>query len=141
MRCIYTVEFNLFTSASPASPTCTPPPLKRHGYAAAPRRPSSRRLFSTRVADTDVVIASYARTPIACFNGSFAPLSGPELGAVANAEAVRRAGLEPAQIQEAFLGNVVSAGIGQAPARQSVLKAGFPDFIRARPSTRCARPA
>ncbi|KAE9041228.1 Acetyl-CoA acetyltransferase [Phytophthora rubi] len=91
--------------------------------------PSSRRLFSTRVADTDVVIASYARTPIACFNGSFAPLSGPELGAIANVEAVKRAGLEPAQIQEAFLGNVVSAGIGQAPARQSVLKAGFPNFI------------
>uniref|UniRef100_A0AAV1VCX6 Acetyl-CoA acetyltransferase n=1 Tax=Peronospora matthiolae TaxID=2874970 RepID=A0AAV1VCX6_9STRA len=90
---------------------------------------SPRRLFSTRVADTDVVIASYARTPIACFNGSFAPLTAPELGAIANAEAVKRAGLEPAQIQEAFLGNVVSAGIGQAPARQAVLKAGFPTSI------------
>ncbi|KAL4159493.1 hypothetical protein PRNP1_000070 [Phytophthora ramorum] len=91
--------------------------------------PSSRRLFSTGVADTDVVIASYARTPVACFNGSFAPLHAPELGAVANVEAVKRAGIQPAQIQEAFLGNVVSAGIGQAPARQSVLKAGFPNFI------------
>ncbi|CAI5742420.1 unnamed protein product [Peronospora destructor] len=88
-----------------------------------------RRRFSTRVADTDVVIASYARTPIACFNGSFAPLEAPELGAIANIEAVKRAGLEPTQIQEAFLGNVMSAGIGQAPARQSVLKAGFPTFI------------
>ncbi|CAH0488437.1 unnamed protein product [Peronospora farinosa] len=93
------------------------------------RTVSSRRLFSTRVADTDVVIASYARTPIACFNGSFAPLQAPELGAIANIEAVKRAGLEPAQIHEVFLGNVVSAGIGQAPARQSVLKAGFPTFI------------
>ncbi|KAF1772281.1 Thiolase, C-terminal [Phytophthora cactorum] len=91
--------------------------------------PASRRLFSTSVADTDVVISSYVRTPIACFNGSFAPLQAPELGAIANAEAVKRANLEPAQIQEAFLGNVVSAGIGQAPARQSVLKAGFPNFI------------
>lgn len=72
---------------------------------------------------------SYARTPIAAFNGSLAALSGPELGAVANRAAVERAGLQPAQIQEAFLGNVVSAGVGQAPARQSVLKAGFPDFI------------
>lgn len=128
MRCIYTVEFNLFTSASP--PRLRVLPATEAPWlccCAAP--PLVRRLFSTRVADTDVVIASYARTPIACFNGSFAPLSGPELGAVANAEAVRRAGLEPAQIQEAFLGNVVSAGIGQAPARQSVLKAGFPDFI------------
>lgn len=76
-----------------------------------------------------MVIASYARTPIVPFNGSFAPLTGPELGAIANAAAVERAGLEPKQIQEAFLGNVVSAGIGQAPARQSVLKAGFPNFI------------
>jgi acetyl-CoA C-acetyltransferase len=76
-----------------------------------------------------VVIVSYARTPIAAFNGSLAALKGPELGAVANRAAVERAGLQPIQIQEAFLGNVVSAGIGQAPARQSVLKAGFPDCI------------
>lgn len=88
-----------------------------------------RRLFSTSVADSDVVIASYARTPIATFNGSFAPLHAPELGAIVNAEAVKRAGLQPEQIQEAFLGNVVSANIGQAPARQSILKAGFPNFI------------
>jgi acetyl-CoA C-acetyltransferase len=92
-------------------------------------RAAGRRLFSTHVADSDVVIASYARTPIACFNGSFAPLHAPALGAIANTVAVERAGLEPAQIQEVFLGNVVSAGIGQAPARQSVLRAGFPDFI------------
>lgn len=75
------------------------------------------------------MIVSYARTPIATFNGSFASLSGPELGAIANKAAVERAGLEPGQIQEAYLGNVVSAGIGQAPARQSILKAGFPNFI------------
>jgi acetyl-CoA C-acetyltransferase len=72
---------------------------------------------------------SYARTPIATFNGSFAPLTATELGAIANKAAVERAGLEPGQIQEAYLGNVVSAGIGQAPARQSILKAGFPNFI------------
>ncbi|CEG50519.1 acetyl-acetyltransferase [Plasmopara halstedii] len=89
----------------------------------------SRRLFSTSAADTDVVIVSYARTPITCFNGSFAPLQAPELGAIANAEAVKRANLTPDHIQEAFLGNVVSAGIGQAPARQSVIKAGFPTSI------------
>ncbi|RLN70977.1 hypothetical protein BBJ28_00014596 [Nothophytophthora sp. Chile5] len=88
-----------------------------------------RRFSTSRVADTDVVIASYARTPVATFNGSFAPLHAPDLGAVANIAAVERAGLTPAQIQEAFLGNVVSAGIGQAPARQAVLKAGFPNFI------------
>ncbi|TDH74258.1 hypothetical protein CCR75_006362 [Bremia lactucae] len=81
------------------------------------------------MADTDVVIVSYARTPITCFNGSFASLHAPELGAIANAAAVKRANLDPKQIQEAYLGNVVSAGIGQAPARQSILKAGFPSSI------------
>lgn len=91
---------------------------------------SCRRAFSTCVVrDTDVIIASYARTPITCFNGSFAPLSAPELGAIANTEAVKRAGLAPGQVQEVMLGNVVSAGIGQAPARQSILKAGFPTCI------------
>uniref|UniRef100_K3WL71 Acetyl-CoA acetyltransferase n=1 Tax=Globisporangium ultimum (strain ATCC 200006 / CBS 805.95 / DAOM BR144) TaxID=431595 RepID=K3WL71_GLOUD len=88
-----------------------------------------KRSFSTKVAPRDVVIVSYARTPIMPFNGSFASLSGPELGAIANKAAVERAGLQPNQIQEAYLGNVVSAGIGQAPARQSILKAGFPNFI------------
>lgn len=72
---------------------------------------------------------SYARTPIVPFNDVFASLTAPELGAIANKAAVERAGLQPNQIQEAYLGNVVSAGIGQAPARQSVLKAGFPNFI------------
>lgn len=72
---------------------------------------------------------SYARTPITPFNGAFASLTAPELGAIANKAAVERAGLQPNQIQEAYLGNVVSAGIGQAPARQSILKAGFPNFI------------
>jgi acetyl-CoA C-acetyltransferase len=75
------------------------------------------------------VIVSYARTPIATFNGSFAALTASELGAVANTAAVERAGIEKNQIQEVYMGNVVSAGIGQAPARQSILKAGFPDFI------------
>ncbi|DAZ94988.1 TPA: hypothetical protein N0F65_000620 [Lagenidium giganteum] len=88
-----------------------------------------QRQFSTKLGPRDPVIVSYARTPIATFNGSFAGLSGPELGAIANKAAVERAGLQPNQIQEAYLGNVVSAGIGQAPARQSVLKAGFPDMI------------
>ncbi|GLD96274.1 hypothetical protein PINS_up023908 [Pythium insidiosum] len=87
------------------------------------------RQFSSAVGPRDAVIVSYARTPIATFNGSFAGLSGPELGAIANKAAVERAGLEPGQIQEVYMGNVVSAGIGQAPARQSILKAGFPNHI------------
>lgn len=90
---------------------------------------AAQRQFSTAFGPRDAVIVSYARTPIAAFNGSFASLSGSELGAIANKAAVERAGLELGQIQEAYLGNVVSAGIGQAPARQSLLKAGFPDHI------------
>lgn len=71
------------------------------------------------------MIVSYARTPIATFNGAFANMTGPELGAIANKAAIERAGLSVNDIQEAYLGNVVSAAIGQAPARQSVLKAGM----------------
>ncbi|CAK4684132.1 unnamed protein product, partial [Aphanomyces euteiches] len=77
----------------------------------------------------DVVIVSYTRTPIATFNDAFAPLTAPELGVIANRAAIERAGISVHDIQEAYLGNVVSAGIGQAPARQSVLKAGIPDSV------------
>ncbi|KAF0722311.1 hypothetical protein Ae201684P_012600 [Aphanomyces euteiches] len=87
------------------------------------------RCFSTALAPRDVVIVSYARTPIATFNGAFASLTGPELGAIVNKAAIERAGITVNDIQEAYLGNVVSAGIGQAPARQSVLKAGIPESV------------
>ncbi|MBW2282788.1 MAG: acetyl-CoA C-acetyltransferase [Deltaproteobacteria bacterium] len=72
------------------------------------------------------IIASGARTPIGSFQGQFASLSAPELGAVAIQEAVRRAGATPEQVERAYMGNVLSAGIGQAPARQAVIKAGLP---------------
>ncbi|KAH9149782.1 hypothetical protein AeRB84_007263 [Aphanomyces euteiches] len=87
------------------------------------------RCFSTALAPRDVVIVSYARTPIATFNDAFAPLTAPELGVIANRAAIERAGISVHDIQEAYLGNVVSGGIGQAPARQSVLKAGIPDSV------------
>ncbi|CCI39996.1 unnamed protein product [Albugo candida] len=88
------------------------------------------RALSTRIRnEKDVVIVSYARTPIGTLNGAFQDLSGPELGVIANRESVKRAGISPNDIQEAFIGNVVSAGIGQAPARQSILKANFPERI------------
>ncbi|RQM27073.1 hypothetical protein B5M09_002260 [Aphanomyces astaci] len=90
---------------------------------------SFARHFSTALSPRDVVIVSYARTPIATFNGAFASLSAPELGAIANKAAIERAGISVNEIQEAYLGNVVSAAIGQAPARQSVLKAGIPDTV------------
>lgn len=75
------------------------------------------------------MIVSYARTPIAIFGGSFASLSGPEIAAVAIEAAIQRAGIEPHDIQEAYLGNVVSAGMGQAPTRQAILKAGLPESV------------
>src|SRR5260370_20455492 len=68
------------------------------------------------------VILSAVRTPIGKFQGGLAGLSAPELGGKAVAEAIRRAGLNSNQIDEAILGNVVQAGLGQNPARQAALK-------------------
>jgi len=70
------------------------------------------------------VILSAVRTPIGRFQGGLAGFSAPELGGKAVAEAIRRAGLEAKQIDEAILGNVVQAGLGQNPARQAALKGG-----------------
>ena len=71
------------------------------------------------------VILSAVRTPIGRFLGGLAPLSAPELGARVVAEAVRRAGADPAQIGEVIMGNVVQAGLGQNPARQAALRGGL----------------
>lgn len=79
----------------------------------------------------DVVIVSGARTPTGAFLGKLASLSAPELGAIAIKEAVRRAGIKPDDVEEVIMGNVVSAGLGQAPARQAALKAGMPDTVGA----------
>ncbi|MFN5047581.1 acetyl-CoA C-acyltransferase [Roseateles sp.] len=73
-----------------------------------------------------IVIVSAARTPIGGLLGDFAGLSAWELGAVAIKAAVERAGVPGDAIQEAFMGNCLMAGQGQAPARQAVLKAGLP---------------
>ncbi len=74
----------------------------------------------------DVVIASAARTPIGSFQGALSSLSASDLGAVAVREAVKRAGATPEQVDGVIMGNVLSAGMGQAPARQCVIKADFP---------------
>ncbi len=73
-----------------------------------------------------VVIVSAARTPMGGFQGDFASLAGPQLGAAAIKAAVERAGIQPEQVQEAIMGNVLQAGVGQAPARQAALGAGLP---------------
>ena len=75
----------------------------------------------------NVVIASAVRTPIASFQGAFASLTAPTLGAAAIKEAVRRAKLAPEDVDLVLMGNVLSAGIGQAPARQAAIYAGLPD--------------
>ena len=77
------------------------------------------------------VIVSAVRTPTGKFLGALKAFTAPELGALAVAEAVRRAGLDPAMVDECLMGNVVSAGIGQNPARQAALKGGLPDHVAA----------
>ncbi len=77
------------------------------------------------------VIVSAARTPIGRFLGGLAPLRAPELGAVAIRAALERAGVERSDIDDVILGNVVSAGLGQAPARQAALAGGVPDTVGA----------
>ncbi len=74
----------------------------------------------------EVVIVSAARTPIGNFNGSLAPFSAPELGAIAIKAALERAGIKPEQVDEVIMGNVLQAGLGQNPARQAAIKAGIP---------------
>ncbi len=76
-------------------------------------------------------IISAARTPIGSFQGAFKTLSATDLGAVAVESVVERSGLELGQIDEVILGNVITAGVGQAPARQAALKAGLPPTISA----------
>src|SRR6202011_1263466 len=73
----------------------------------------------------DVVIISGCRTPVGKFQGSLADLSATQLGAIAVREAVKRSNLDPKQIDECIMGNVVSAGLGQNPARQAAIFGGL----------------
>jgi len=77
------------------------------------------------------VIVSAARTPIGKFLGGLSSLSGPELGAIAIREAVKRSGISPDVIEEVIMGQVLQGGSGQAPARQALLKSGLPATISA----------
>ncbi len=77
----------------------------------------------------EVFIASAARTPVGSYLGTLGAQSAPELGATAIRAALERAKLAPKQVEEVFMGNVLSAGIGQAPARQASLKAKIPDTV------------
>lgn len=77
----------------------------------------------------EVVIISAVRTPIGSFGGALSTLSATDLGAAAIRGALSRAGVQPDQVQEVYMGNVVSANVGQAPAKQAALKAGLPATI------------
>src|SRR5512133_2513414 len=77
------------------------------------------------------VIVSAARTPIGKFLGSLATVSAPELGAAAIRAALERSGIPGDEVQEVIMGNVVQGGVGQAPARQALLKSGIPATVSA----------
>lgn len=76
--------------------------------------------------DSDVVIVSAARTPVGSFNGGLSPLLASELGTIALKAAIERAGLEGKDIDEVILGQILTAGAGQNPARQASVNAGIP---------------
>lgn len=78
-----------------------------------------------------IFIASAARTPIGAFLGTLAPVPAPKLGATAIRGALARAKLDPKRVDEVFMGNVLSGGVGQAPARQALIYAGIPDTVPA----------
>src|SRR5712691_4340929 len=79
----------------------------------------------------EAVIVSAVRTPTGKFLGGLKDFTAPQLGAMVVAEAVRRAGIDPAVVEECIMGNVVSAGLGQAPARQAALRGGLSNDVAA----------
>src|SRR5262249_50830654 len=82
-------------------------------------------------AKDDVVILEGARTPLGSFQGSLAPLSAVQLGSAAVKAALERPGVAPDQVEQIFMGCVLPAGLGQAPARQAAIGAGLPDHVQA----------
>lgn len=81
------------------------------------------------MAKREVYILGTARTPIGSFNGVLAPVPAPRLGAVAIRAALERSGVDSGQVQEVFMGNVLPANIGQAPANQASIYAGIPTSV------------
>ena len=79
----------------------------------------------------EVVIASAARTALGSFGGTLKDVPAAELGAIVIKEAVKRAGINPEQVEEVVMGNVIQAGLGQNVARQATLKAGLPNEVPA----------
>lgn len=90
--------------------------------------------------DRQPVILSACRTAVGKFGGSLSALPAPLLGGLAIREAVRRSGADPGEIDEVLMGNVISAGLGQAPARQASIQAELRPASARRPSTRFVAP-
>jgi acetyl-CoA C-acetyltransferase len=80
---------------------------------------------------SDIVIASATRTPVGAFNGALASLPAHKLGEIAITEALRRAGVEPGEVSEVIMGQILAAGEGQNPARQAAVGAGLPFEVTA----------
>ena len=89
------------------------------------------RSFSSAVLDTDIVVTGFARTPIGKIGGALSSFTAPKLGSHVINAAIERSGINKALIEEVFFGNVVSAGIGQAPSRQAMIYAGLSEQISA----------
>src|SRR4029079_11588108 len=79
----------------------------------------------------EIYIVGAARTPIGKFGGTLAKTPAPELGAAGVKDVLKRAGLKPEQVSEVILGQVLTAGVGQNPARQAAIKAGLPEMVPA----------
>lgn len=79
----------------------------------------------------EIVITSYARTPVGSFLGNLTGLNAPQLGSITITAAMERSGLDPALVDEVIMGHVLTAGVGQAPARQAALGAGLPNSVEA----------
>ncbi|CAD5189960.1 acetyl-CoA acetyltransferase 2 [Musa acuminata AAA Group] len=86
-------------------------------------------MASDLIQPRDVCVVGVARTPMGSFLGALSSLSATKLGSVAIECALKRAGIDPALVQEVFFGNVLSANLGQAPARQAALGAGIPNTV------------
>ncbi|MFN6358790.1 MAG: acetyl-CoA C-acetyltransferase, partial [Bacteroidota bacterium] len=79
----------------------------------------------------EVFIVSFARTPVGGFGGNLSSLSATQLGSIAIKGALERAGIKPEMVEEVFMGNVLAAGLGQAPATQAMIYAGIPNTVPA----------
>ncbi|XWS12973.1 hypothetical protein CRYUN_Cryun37aG0135700 [Craigia yunnanensis] len=91
--------------------------------------PSSSSSSDSMIRPRDVCIVGVARTPMGAFIGSLSSFSATHLGSIAIHSALQRANLDPSLVQEVFFGNVLSANLGQAPARQAALGAGIPNSV------------